>query len=282
MMTILSAFGYFKLLYKIYEVAYSFIIFIIKMGKLDGKVAIVTGATQGIGRATAELYAEEGAKVVVNGRNKVLGEQVVDGIKKKGGEAVFIPADIRTPEENTRLVDTAVEMYHSLDILVSNAGVLGLGSVTEVPLNTWKDTLDANLNSLFYLLRAGIPHMQQSGGQIVVIGSIAAHKGFPNHAAYCASKGAVQSLARQVAVDYAPKIRINIIQPGPVLTGLFTSSAAAFPDPETVLDSVPGSLPLGRTGTPADIAAKALFLACEDSSWMTGSILTVDGGSSVK
>ncbi|MEX0771547.1 MAG: SDR family oxidoreductase [Balneolales bacterium] len=250
------------------------------MGKLDGKVAIVTGATQGIGRATAELLAAEGANVIVNGRNQALGQKVVNSIKENDGEALFVAADIRHLDENIRLVDTAVKEYNGLDIMVSNAGVLGLGSVTDVSLDTWKNTLDANLNALFYLLRSGIPNMQETGGNIVVIGSIAAHKGFPNHAAYCASKGAVQSLVNQVAVDYAPDIRINLIQPGPVVTELYKSSAAAFPDPETVLDKVPGSLPLRRTGTPADVAKKVLFLACDDSSWMTGSVVKVDGGAS--
>ncbi|MEX2641577.1 MAG: SDR family oxidoreductase [Balneolales bacterium] len=249
-------------------------------GKLDNKVAIVTGATQGIGRSIAELFAAEGASVIINGRNPVTGEKVAASVREKGGKAKFVQGDIGTLAENVRLAEAAVSEYGQLDIIVSNAGALGLGSVTEVPLDTWHRTLDTNLNALFYLLRAGIPFMQDKGGKIVVTGSLAAHKGFPNHAAYCASKGAVHSLIRQVAVDYAPKICINLIQPGPVDTELYRSSAAAFPDPETILDTVPGSLPLGRTGSPEDIAKKALFLASNDSSWMTGSILTADGGAS--
>jgi len=120
----------------------------------------------------------------------------------------------------------------------------------------------------------------EDGGSIVITGSIAAHKGFPNHAAYCATKGAVESLMRQTAVEYAPKIRINLIEPGPVETSLFRQSAQAFPNPDTVIDEVPGMLPMGRTGHPVDIARKMLFLASDDSCWMTGAKLTVDGGAS--
>lgn len=250
------------------------------MGKLDDRVALITGATRGMGRAMAELFAAEGAAVVLNGRDEEAGREVVSSITGKGGRAQFIQADISTIEANELLIEKSIESYGQLDIMVSNAGMLGLGSVTEVTLERWKNTLDTNLNALFYLLRSGIPKMNESGGSIVVVGSVAAHKGFPNHAAYCASKGAVESLVRQTAVDYAPSIRINLIQPGPVETRLYKDSAVAFPNPDTILDEVPESLPMKRVGVPADIAKLALFLASDESSWMTGSVVTIDGGSS--
>lgn len=252
------------------------------MGKLEGKSAIVTGATRGMGRAISELFAREGACVVVNGRDKKSGAEVVETISEQGGTAVFVRADIGTQEGNERLVETAVDEFGGLDILVPNAGILGLGSVTDVDTGTWHRTLDTNLNGVFYLLRAAIPEMRKrnKGGTVVVTGSIAAHKGFPNHAAYCASKGAVEALVRQAAVDYAPGIRINLLQPGPVDTTLYRDSAVAFPDPDTVLDEVPDTLPMKRVGTPGEIAKAALFLASDDSAWMTGSVVTIDGGAS--
>ena len=248
------------------------------MEKLKSKVAIITGATQGMGRATAELFASEGARVVVNGRNSTAGEDLVQMIRQKGGEALFIRADVREYDENQRLMETAVDAYGNPDILVLNAGILGLGSITGVSFETWKNTLDTNLNAVFYMLRLGLPLMKEKGGSVVVTGSVATHKGFPNHAAYCASKGAVHSLVRQAAVDYGPEVRINVVQPGPVDTELYRSSAVAFPNSDTILDEVPGSLPLKRTGTPADVANAILFLASEDSSWITGSVLAIDGG----
>ena len=252
------------------------------MGKLDGKVALVTGATAGIGRAIAELLAGEGAKVALSGRNKVEGEKIVEDISQKGGSALFLQGDISSAEANLSLVESVLSDFGRLDILVPNAGILGLGSVTTVSEETWHQTIDTNLHAVFYLLRAAIPYMKSAGkkGSIVVTGSIAAHKGFPNHAAYCASKGGLEALVKQAAVDYAPDIRINMVQPGPVETKLYKDSAVAFPNPDTVLDEVPESLPMKRIGSPEEIAKAVLFLASDDSSWTTGSVLTVDGGGS--
>ncbi len=252
------------------------------MGKLDDKVAIITGATRGMGRATAELFAKEGAKVVVNGRNNQLGKEVVKIISQQGGSAIFIPADIRKPEANNQLVEKTIEEFGRLDILIPNAGILGLGSITEVEEDSWHQTLDTNLNAVFYLMRAAIPEMKHNDatGSIVVTGSVAAHKGFPNHAAYCASKGAVEALVRQAAVDYAPDIRINLVQPGPVQTDLYESSAVAFPNPDTVLEEVPEALPMKKVGSPEDVARTILFLASDESAWTTGSVYTIDGGAS--
>lgn len=252
------------------------------MGKLDGKVALITGATSGIGRAIAELFAVEGAAVALNGRNKIEGKKIVKNISKNGGTAVFLQADISSAKTNRKLISSVLSEFGRLDILVPNAGVLGLGSVTTVSEETWHQTMDINLNAVFYLMRAAIPHLKsnENKASIVVTGSIAAHKGFPNHAAYCASKGALEALVKQVAVDYAPDIRINMVNPGPIETALYKNSAAAFPNPETVLNEVPGSLPMKRIGHPIEIAKAVLFLASDDSPWTTGSVLTVDGGAS--
>lgn len=249
------------------------------MPKLQGKAAIVTGATSGMGRAIARLFASERASVLLSGRDPKRGAEAVREIESSGGRARFVAGDVAQFEVNQRLVEECLAHFGRLDVISTNAGSLGLGSITDVPLETWRQTVAANLDSVFYLLRCAIPPMQQKGGgTIVVTGSIAAFKAFPNHPAYCASKGALLSLVRQVAMDYGPSIRINLLCPGPVDTPLIWDSAAAFPDPSRAVADVAKRTLMKRLGQPEDIARAALFLACEDSSWITGSALTIDGG----
>jgi NAD(P)-dependent dehydrogenase (short-subunit alcohol dehydrogenase family) len=249
--------------------------------RLTGKTAIITGSTKGIGRGIAEYFAGEGAKVVISGRNEKLGTDAVQAIKEKGGEAMFIAADVSSRGDNENLFEAAKEQIGVPNILVLNAGMLGLGSLSDISPEDWHKTFEVNIHSLFYLLRVAIPEMKENGGgSIIVTGSLASQKGFPNHAAYCATKGAVESLVRQAAVDAAPAVRINMIAPGAIDTELYRSSAVAFPNPDTILDEVPGAIPMKRTGTPLDVAKAALFLASSESEWITGTVLTVDGGAS--
>ena len=249
------------------------------MSRLQGKAAIVTGATSGMGRATALLFFREGAAVVASGRDPERGRALVDEIRAGGGRAEFVPGDVSMPETNERLVRECVRAFGGLDTVVACAGMLGLGSATEVPVETWRQTLAVNLDAAFYLLRFALPEMQRGhGGSIVLVSSIAAFKGFPNHAAYCASKGALVALVRQVAIDYGPKVRINALCPGPTDTPLIWDSAVAFPDPARAVEDVGKRTLLKRLGRPEDIARAALFLASSDSGWVTGTTLTVDGG----
>ncbi len=248
--------------------------------KLKNKVAVVTGATSGMGQGIAKLFAREGASVVVSGRNRERGEKTVNDIKKTKGKAIFISADVSKSEEVKQLIQQTVETFGKVNILIPNAGILGLGSVTDVAIKTWDETIDTNLNGVFYLCRFGIPEMiKQGGGTIVIIASIAGFKAFPNHPAYCASKGALIPLTKNLAIDYAPhNIRVNCLCPGPVDTPLIWDSAKAFPNPETVVQEVADKTLIGRLGTPEDIAQAALFLASDDSSWITGAAITIDGG----
>lgn len=247
--------------------------------KLDKKVAIITGATSGMGAAMARLFAAEGARVLVNGRNLERGEKVVNEILDKGGEARFVKSDISTEEGNSVLVEKACEIYGGIDVVVANAGYLGLGSITDVSVEVWRETIDTNLNSIFYLLRKAIPEMQQRKiGSIVINGSIAGFKSFPNHAAYCASKGALVPLVKQIALDYGPQIRANLICPGPIDTPLIWDSAKAFPNPDQAVQDAAKATVLDRLGLPEDVANATLFLASEDSSFITGTSITVDGG----
>ena len=249
------------------------------MSKLQGKTAIVTGATSGMGRATALLFAREGAAVVASGRHSERGLVLVDEIRAGGGQAEFVPGDVSLQETNERLVEECRRAFGGVDTVVACAGMLGLGSATGVPVETWKQTLAVNLDAVFYLLRSALPALQErGGGSIVVVGSIAAFKGFPNHAAYCASKGALVALVRQVAVDYGPKVRVNLLCPGPVDTPLIWESAVAFPDPSKAVADAGNRTVLERLGQPADIARAALFFASDDSAWVTGTALTIDGG----
>ena len=248
--------------------------------QMDGQVAIISGATSGMGKGIALLFAQEGAQVVVNGRNPDRGNAVVREIEENGGEAIFVQSDIARAGEVESLVQKTVNAFGKVTTLVPNAGVLGNGSVTELSLETWDKTLGINLNGVFYLCKYGIPELIKNGrGSIVINASIASYKGFPNHPAYCASKGALIPLAKNLALDYAKnKIRVNCICPGPVDTPLLWDSAQAFPNPETVVQEVGENTCIGRLGTSEDVAKLALFLATENAAWITGSAMTIDGG----
>lgn len=249
------------------------------MKKLANKTAIITGGTSGMGKATALLFAAEGAAVVISGRDEERGKEVAASITAEGGKAVFVPGDISTYAGNEALVHAALENFGRLDIIFPNAGMLGLASITEVSLDTWHQTINTNLNAVFYLIKLAIPEMLKGGGgSIVVNASIAATKAFPNHATYCASKGALIPLVKQIALDYGPAIRANVICPGPVDTPLIRESARAFPEPEKAVQKAAQRIPMQRLGQPEDIAKMALFLASEDAAWITGSVFTVDGG----
>ena len=247
--------------------------------KLKNKVAVITGSTSGMGRAIARLFCSEGASVVISGRNIDRGREIVAELNAKEKRAVFVEGDVGKLETNRLILKTAKEEFGGVDILVPCAGILGLGSITDISPELWQEAMDTNLNSVYFLLNLGIPELQARGkGSIVAIGSIAAYRGFPGHAAYCASKGALVPLIRQVAMDYAPYIRANILCPGPVDTPLLWFSAQAFPNPSQAVSDVAERTPMKRLGTPEDIARAALFLACEDSSWIDGAALNIDGG----
>ena len=250
------------------------------MDKFSGKTAIITGATSGMGRSIAKKLADRGVHIIVSGRDKTRGNAVADSINSSGGSALFVQGDISIPETNKMLVETAVEEFGRLDITVMSAGELGIGSITDVSLELWQKTVNTNLNAVFYLLHYAIPEMEKTGnGNAVIIGSIAAYKVFPNHPAYCSSKGALTQLVKQAALDYGPKIRINQICPGQVDTPLLRNSIKAFDNPDEIIRETEDKLPLKRLGKPKDIANAVLFLLSDEASWITGSSFVVDGGS---
>ena len=246
------------------------------MGKLDGKVALITGAGSGIGRATALLFAKEGAKVVVADYVPVGGQETVRMIKEAGGEAIFVEADVSKASDVERMVKTAVDAYGRIDILYNNAGITRAAPTAETTEEEWDLVLDINLKGVFLGSKYAIPVMlNQGGGVIINTASIAGISGFRGMSAYCASKAAVILLTKTMALEYGRQnIRVNCICPGVIQTAM---TKAWNPD-ETVQQVPPRGQPVKRGGQPEEIARAALYLASDDSSFVTGAALVVDGG----
>lgn len=240
---------------------------------LAHKVALITGAASGIGRATAQLFAREGARVVVADVNEPGGRETVESIRGVGGDAFFVRADVGKMDEVRALVEAAVDRYGRLDIIHSNAAALVMGSATEIGEADWNWTLDICLKAAWMLAHYAVPTMlAQGGGVFVITGSVHALRGYAGYTAYQAAKGGLLALTRSLAADYAPTIRANAILPGAVVTGLWDGVS------ESERERIANMCPLRRNGRPEDIAQAALFLASDMSSYMTGTYLVVDGG----
>jgi len=245
------------------------------MKLLKDKVAIITGAGSGIGKATAQLFAKEGAKIIVSDINETNGNSVVKEIRKDGGEAFYIKADSSKPEDNETLVKQTIEKYGALDIAVNNAGIGGpLGSTGEYPIDGWEKVIAINLSGVFYGLRYQIPAMLKNGGSIVNIASILGSTGTKFSPAYVAAKHGVVGLTKAAALEYADKnIRINSVGPGYIKTPLVENSLD-----KSALDALVGLHPIGRLGESSEIAELILWLASSKSSFVTGGYYPADGG----
>jgi len=246
--------------------------------RLDGKVMLVTGATSGIGAAIALEAAKEGAKLVLTGRSAERGE----AIRKQCSGAVFHAADIVQKGVAETLVDKAVKEFGRLDILVNNAGIVHRHTAETATDQEWDDVIATNVTGVFRMSRATLRHMKrQGGGTIINIGSDWALVGGRNAFAYCASKGAVAQMTRAMAVDHArDNIRVNCICPGDIETPMLASGIAKRGMTlEDGLKHLAAAIPMGRVAQPREIARAAVFLASDDSSFMTGAMLSVDGGS---
>lgn len=244
---------------------------------LVDKVAIVTGAGSGIGKAVALLYASEGAKVVVSDIDEKGGNETVSLIKSEGGEAFFITADTSNPDDQKSMVEMAVKKYGGLHIACNNAGIGGdIAPTGEYPIDGWDKIISVNLSGVFYGLRYQIPAMLTTGGgcSIVNMASILGMVGSKNVPGYVAAKHGVVGLTKTAALDYADKgIRINAVGPGYIDTPLLTNTLD-----EATIKSLAGLHPIGRLGTAEEVAELVLWLSSSKSSFVTGSYYTIDGG----
>jgi NAD(P)-dependent dehydrogenase (short-subunit alcohol dehydrogenase family) len=248
---------------------------------LEGKVALVTGAGAGIGKAIAEAFAKEGAKVVVNDMNPSTGQAVVEGIKKGGNTAAFVQGDVSKEPDASKIVQFTVQTYGRLDILVNNAGIERVKPTHELTEQEWDGVMNVNLKGCFLVSKhAVIQMLTQGSGNIINIASAAGLFGFPFLASYCASKGGVVQLTKTMALEYRPaNIRVNAICPSLVKTDLGDRlmkavKAAGIPVDKMLMATQ------GRLGTVEEVAGAALFLASDDSSFVNGVALPVDGGAS--
>ena len=253
--------------------------------RLDGKRALITGGGTGIGRATAELFGREGARVTVSGRRRPELEETVQLVTKAGGPATWVQGDVSRPADAERMVVETVRAHGGLDILVNNAGVIVRNaSVTSVSIEDWERVIGVDLTGVFLVSRFALQEMVRAGrgGAIVTVSSVAGIVGDPNLAPYNAAKGGVNLLSKNMALDYARhRIRVNTVCPGRVWTPMPMGRLKPDESHDDVLARWGRNIPLGRVGQPEDIARAILFLASDEASWITGTDLVIDGGATI-
>ncbi len=254
--------------------------------RLSKKVALITGGTSGIGEATARLFAREGAQVAITGRRRELGEAVIAQIRQAGGEAIFIAADVTRAEDCRQAIAETVAAYGRIDILFNNAGIVTRGTLEETSEVDWARTFDVNVKGTYLMTKLVLPIMRgQGGGVIVNNASDWGIVGGPGYTAYSASKGAIVLLTKSLALEVArDDIRVNAVCPGDTYVERWRIAEQGNPPDDfvAVLKAMGEDLPIGRVGTVEEIARSVFFLASDESSFMTGATLIVDGGNTAR
>ena len=248
-------------------------------GELEGRVALVTGASSGIGRATALRFAEAGATVALVGRNYDALEEVADEIFKGGRTALKISADVTDEIQAGMAVNAAVTQLGGLDVLVNAAGVISNGTVETTPLADWNMMMNVNLRAVFHLMQLAAPHLARRPGNVVNVSSVTGLRAFPGVLAYCVSKAGVDQLTRCAALELAPQgVRVNAVNPGVVVTQVHRRGGMSEEKYGDFLEHSKRTHPLGRVGAAEEVADLILFLASDRASWITGATYSIDGG----
>jgi NAD(P)-dependent dehydrogenase (short-subunit alcohol dehydrogenase family) len=246
---------------------------------LDGKAALVTGATSGIGRATALRFAEEGARVALVARSAEGLKDVAGEIKANGGEALEISADVMNESDAERAVSETVERFGGLDVLVNAAGIISNGTVETTTLGDWDVMMNVNLRSVFHLMQLSAPHLEKRPGNVVNVSSVTGLRAFPGVLAYCVSKAGVDQLTRCAALELAPKgVRVNAVNPGVVVTEIHRRGGMNEENYAAFLERSKTTHPIGRVGRPEEVAELILYLASDRAAWITGATYSIDGG----
>lgn len=249
--------------------------------RLKDKVILITGAGSGIGKCTALLFAKEGASVIVNDLNPESGNDTVSEIHEANGESYFIQADVTNASSVKAMVDEAISKYGRIDVLFNNAGISGVGKLHEVDLDAWNKTLSVNINGVMLPSKYVLPHMmEQNKGSIINMSSCIAEMGLADRASYSTTKGAILALTKSMQVDYAANnIRVNAILPGTIFTPFVENYLKqSYENPEEAIEKIKTRQLSGDLGKPEDVAYAALFLASDESKFMMGSPLYIDGG----
>jgi NAD(P)-dependent dehydrogenase (short-subunit alcohol dehydrogenase family) len=250
-----------------------------RTGLLEGKVALITGAGSGQGRQASLLFSEHGASIAVVDINDDAALETVALVQKNGGEAIACHADVSNAKDCADMVHTAMAAYERVDVLYNNAAIQMSGRLVDCTEAQWDATIATNLSAIFWACRAAIPHMLDGdGGSIINTASVLGLIGSEGYAAYGAAKAGLVALTRQIAVEYGPKVRANVIAPGSIDTPRFRKVAEEMPDTDGFLDGLRNTIPAHRLGTADDISKIALFLATDESAYTSGAVIPCDGG----